>query len=367
MFFAPMVEAIQEALDNEESAVEPCRGARAEGIKRMAEYADISNAQAAKRIGVSPPYILRIYTEPLALTNYMDELTDFLQIPRKSIASPDEVVSFQDKNGVYAATIDALLIFRPETGQGRHEMPTEYVIRRCEEYFQQSVALGERLQEYFRDPWGNEEPDDDEVCRLEKALRLPVGAISDPDELRARQSAARTMSQETRQIIAANLQAIMERRGLEIRDVAELCGLSEFAVKRLLGERHIASLSLVFALATGLAIEPGDLMATNLDDEGGQDEAPRNSFFEGLPRAARELICRYSELVREKGPDDFPSARSRAVLLATPLIGYALEYLAESSDWSSDEPLDFVTMLGKIETLLRAGRAPRSLPEESKV
>ena len=358
MFFNRIEEAIREASEVGENQVAAFRLARAEAVAKMANFSGIGNAGAARAIGVTPPYIQRVFTEPLSLSKYQEQLTDFLGLPRNTIASPDELTEFVEQNVVYAATIDALMTFRPEAGQGLQEMPSEFAARRCEEYFGNNEQRRNRFLAYLQAPSENDEPDEDDIKRLEKALRLPPGAISSPDEVITKQSSAKVMSQVTRQIVAAKLASIMARRGMENVDVARQCGLPEAAVRSLLGERHVASLSVICALATGLAVDPCFLIDPMREECDARREQTKGAFFAGLPRVARELIIRYAKIVKDKGGDDLPSTKSQAVLLATPVVHFALEYLAGSANWSQDEPVDLYSMLRNIEALLRAGKGP---------
>jgi transcriptional regulator with XRE-family HTH domain len=64
--------------------------------------------------------------------------------------------------------------------------------------------------------------------------------------------------------LAANLAAIMHRRGMSQEDLSKACGVSSAAVTNLLSLKHRPTICLVAKLATGLGVSVDRLLRPSL-------------------------------------------------------------------------------------------------------
>jgi transcriptional regulator with XRE-family HTH domain len=344
-----------------ETPLEAAYKMRAEQLQACIDFSGVSKARIAEECGMSPTYLNRALSEGLSIPRYIRAVEQCFDLPINSISGLDDVENFVDNKPVFAATIDAVLRYRPAAGQAHGEMPRAFIIRVIENYFTRSIDLRDELIAYFRNPESTEDPRPDAVMCLERALKLPPETISSPDSVRSRKDSASALSKSTRQIIKENVEVLMEKHNYSIPDLATVSAVSERSIKRLLSDDHVVSLTLLMAIAAGLKVEPAILLMPT------SDEIPEKEpfkIFEGLPRYARDLIILYMSLVKDKGNENLPSACSRAVLLATPFIMNALEFLAAAARKTPDEPMDFAELLGCIEGLLRVGAIRNTVPQD---
>lgn len=353
--FADILEAIDEATEDDGDVLRAFQLARARSIAKFMKFSGKSQADAANEIGVSPAFVQKMIAQPLTLAKHLDLVTAMLSLPKGSTASPKNLTNFAKKKTVYADTLDAVITYTPAKHLPTGMMPTDYVInevkRYLSEHYQDQCA---RLVAYFTAPAKEDEPDSEDITALEESLEVPAGAIQNPAEFAATKTKVNKLSYATRKKINANITRMAAERKLRDYDIANKAGVALVSILSLRQKPHTCSLALVVALASALEVEPYQLMQDHIKSE--VEEPLQPHLFEDLPKVSREFILDYVTRVRDLR-DGLPTAKASAVLLATPFLQHAIGLLSTYSSQGSDEdaPRNFGDLINQMAATLRVG------------
>ncbi len=353
--FADILEAIDEATEDDGDVTRAFQLARAQSIGKFMKFSGMSQADAATEIGVSPAAIQKMITQPGPLAKHLVSFTTMLSLPKNSISTAKALTSFAKENRVFASTLDAVITYTPAKYLPMGMMPTDYVIaevkRNLSERHQDRCT---RLVAYFTAPAKENEPNLDDMAALEESLEVPVGAIQNPAELAATKTKVSKLSYATRKKISANIKRIATERRLDYSDIASKAGVPLISILSLREKPYNCTLALVVALASALEVEPYQLMQDHIKSE--VEEPLQPNLFEDLPKVPREFILNYVTSIRDKR-EGLPTTKASAVLMATPLLQHAIGLLSTYSSQGSDEdnPRNLGDLVNQMVASLRVG------------
>jgi DNA-binding Xre family transcriptional regulator len=354
--FADIQQAIDEADDDwGEDVVRAFQKARARNIAKFMKFSGKSQADAASEIGVSTTFVQKMISQPLALAKHLDSITTMLALPVGSISSPVALANFIKKKRVYADTIDAVIAYTSPKYLPTGKMPVDYIVDEIKRYLSANYSdQCSKLVAYFTSPASQKEPNDDDILAIEESLEVPVGAIRNPAEVTATRSQVNMLSLATRKKIAANIERIAAERKLSDSDIAGKAGVALVSITNLRGTPFTCTFALVVAVASALEVEPFQLMQHYIKAD--EEENHQPALFANLPGVSRKFISEYLLAVQEQRRG-IPTARSRAALLATPFLQYAISLLSTYSSQMDDanETRDFGELLAKLEAKIRVG------------
>lgn len=353
--FTDILDAIEIATENDGDVLRAFQLARAKGIAKFMKFSGISQAEAAKAIGVSSTGIQKMISEPASLTKHLDALTDMLSLPKGSISSPLALSRFAKKNELYVNALDAVTSYTAAKYLPTGRMPTDYVINEVNRYLSDNYKTQcARLVAYFSAPNQSDTLGEKDITALEESVEVPAGSIQNPAEFAATKTKVSKLSLAVRKKIGANVSRILSERKLSESDIAIKAGVALVSVSNLLAKPHSCTLALLVALASALEIEPHKLMQDHVESE--VEEPLQRQLFEDLPRVSRDFIWAYVTAVRDQH-EGLPTPKANAVLLATPLIKHGVDVLTAYSSQGSDEdnPRNLGELVNQIAATLRVG------------
>ena len=309
-----------------------------------AQYLDVSGVtqqQFGRTIDKSSTIVQRIVGRSIRWAQ-CEVVTSALGLPEWCLTDV-EAAQQLGRCAPFVNTLDAVVHYQATALKASKSMPRDYVI---------DVIEGSELEEeeketllaYFESPTPLDEAgdlviDDALLAQLEQVLGLPPLAIRDPQTVADTRSRSNRIAHKTRKDVALNVKRMMREEGLDVGALAEMAGRSVDEINALFAPRHKLSLSLFFALAGALAIEPPARLMEDPAQAGARAAAEQVMVelpaqpFQNEPLVVRAFLSDFLSLAHEKQPgdDSEPTGAASLLLLLTPLLHSVVLTLNQNS------------------------------------